>query len=52
MIILTLRGRLGNNLFQYAFGRALAEKHGTRLFLDASKLSLDSCLNSGALNRL
>lgn len=29
-------GRLGNNLFQYAFGRALAEKHGVPLFLDAS----------------
>lgn len=29
-------GRLGNNLFQYAFGRALAEKHGVPLMLDAS----------------
>lgn len=29
-------GRLGNNLFQYAMGRMLAEKHGVPLAMDAS----------------
>lgn len=29
-------GRLGNNLFQYALGRVLAEKHGVPLVMDAS----------------
>jgi hypothetical protein len=28
MIRVVMLGRLGNNLFQYAFGRALAERHG------------------------
>lgn len=36
MIRVVMAGRLGNNLFQYAFGRALAEKHGVPLILDAS----------------
>ena len=36
MIRVVMLGRLGNNLFQYAFGRALAEKHGVPLVLDAS----------------
>lgn len=36
MIRVIMLGRLGNNLFQYAFGRALAEKHGVPLVLDAS----------------
>lgn len=36
MIRIVMLGRLGNNLFQYAFGRALAEKHGVPLVLDAS----------------
>ena len=36
MIRVILHGRLGNNLFQYAFGRALAERHGVPLVLDAS----------------
>jgi len=36
MIRVVMLGRLGNNLFQYAFGRALAEKHGVPLLLDAS----------------
>jgi hypothetical protein len=34
MIILRLRGGLGNQLFQYASARALAEHHGTQLKLD------------------
>ena len=36
MIRLVLLGRTGNNLFQYALGRVLAEKHGVPLVLDAS----------------
>ncbi|HQQ98228.1 MAG TPA: alpha-1,2-fucosyltransferase [Cyclobacteriaceae bacterium] len=34
MIIVRLRGGLGNQLFQYAAGKALAEHHGTALRLD------------------
>lgn len=34
MIIVRLRGGLGNQLFQYAAGKALAEHHGTELALD------------------
>ena len=36
MIRVVLLGRTGNNLFQYALGRVLAEKHGVPLVLDAS----------------
>jgi hypothetical protein len=36
MIRVVMLGRLGNNLFQYALGRALSEKHGVPLQLDAS----------------
>jgi hypothetical protein len=36
MIRIVLLGRTGNNLFQYALGRVLAEKHGVALVLDAS----------------
>lgn len=36
MIRVILNGRTGNNFFQYAAGRALALKHGTRLVLDGS----------------
>jgi glycosyl transferase family 11 len=41
MIIATLIGGLGNQLFQYAAGRALAHKHGTQLKLDIDVL--DGC---------
>lgn len=34
MIIVRLKGGLGNQLFQYAFGRALSEKTGQDLFFD------------------
>ena len=34
MIIVRLRGGLGNQLFQYAAGKALAERHSTELLLD------------------
>ena len=36
MIRIILLGRTGNHLFQYAFGRVLAEKHGVPLILDGS----------------
>lgn len=36
MIRLVMLGRLGNNLFQYALGRVLAEKHGVPFSMDAS----------------
>lgn len=36
MIRVVMLGRLGNNLFQYAFGRVLADRHGVPLALDAS----------------
>ena len=36
MIRIVLLGRTGNNLFQYAVGRVLAEKHAVPLVLDGS----------------
>ena len=36
MIVVRLEGGLGNQLFNYAFGRFLAEKHHTELKLDIS----------------
>ncbi len=36
MIRVILQGRTGNNLFQYAAGRALADRLGTELILDGS----------------
>lgn len=36
MIVSKLMGRLGNQMFQYAAGRALAARHGTDLVLDSS----------------
>lgn len=36
MIVSHLKGRLGNQMFQYAIGRSLAEQVGAELFLDSS----------------
>lgn len=36
MIRIMMLGRTGNNLFQYAVGRVLAEKHGVPLVMDGS----------------
>jgi len=41
MIRIVLLGRTGNNLFQYALGRVLAEMHGVPLVLDGSWFNRD-----------
>jgi hypothetical protein len=38
MICVRLDGGIGNQLFQYAAGRALSDRHGVELLLDTSKL--------------
>ena len=38
MIVVKLMGGLGNQMFQYALGRSLAERHGTELKMDLSFL--------------
>lgn len=42
MIIVQLGGGLGNQLYQYAFGRFLALKHNTELKLDINHLKKSS----------
>jgi hypothetical protein len=42
MIVVQLSGGLGNQMFQYAMGRALAARHDTRLVLDSSRLDEES----------
>jgi hypothetical protein len=41
MVIAQLKGGLGNQMFQYAAGRRLAEKHHTDLLLDLSRIILN-----------
>ncbi len=44
MIIAFLKGGLGNQLYQYAFGRNLARIHNTVLKLDISDFQGDSTI--------
>ena len=45
MIIVRLKGGLGNQLFQYAMGRVLANKHSTNLVLDTRGFARDPLRN-------
>jgi hypothetical protein len=45
-------GRTGNNLFQYALGRVLAEKHGVPLVMDASWFDAAGWASVSCLRRL
>lgn len=45
MIICRLQGGLGNQLFQYAAGRALALQHGVPLLLDLQSYKFDTLRN-------
>ena len=51
MITVSLFGGLGNQMFQYAAGKALAERHGVELALDLSGFRVDR-LRSFLLDRL
>ncbi len=42
MIVVELKGGLGNQMFQYAVARALAQRQGTGVFLDRGFLDMDS----------
>jgi hypothetical protein len=55
MIIVKLRGRLGNQLFQYALGRLMAKRYNTTFMIDSSgqKFNLEYfnlCQNIGLLS--
>ncbi len=52
MIRVVLLGRTGNNLFQYAIGRALAVRHGVPLTLDGSGFNRRSWSSVSCLGRL
>jgi hypothetical protein len=51
MITVSLMGGLGNQMFQYAAGKALAERHGARLALDLSGFPYDEERRSFLLDR-
>jgi hypothetical protein len=42
MIVVKLMGGMGNQLFQYAAGRALSLRHNTKLYIDTSFLEANS----------
>jgi hypothetical protein len=42
MIVVKLNGGLGNQMFQYAAGRCLAEKYATDLYIDTRFLDSDT----------
>lgn len=52
MIRVVLLGRTGNNLFQYAIGRAVAERRGVPLVLDGSWFNRRSWSEVSCLGRL
>lgn len=45
MIVIQMLGGLGNQFFQYAFGRCLAERHSTELRLDVGQFQYDRLRN-------
>lgn len=46
MILVQLLGGLGNQMFQYAAGRALAARHATKLLLDVTALQVSESSNT------
>lgn len=51
-IIACIRGGLGNQMFQYAMGKSLAEKHGTDLLLDIRLFKNHEMHNGFELDRV
>ena len=52
MIRTIMLGRLGNNLFQYAMGRVLSERHGVPLVLDGSWFNAEGWKQVSCITRL
>lgn len=52
MIRVVMLGRTGNNLFQYAAARALADRHGTEVWLDGSGFNPTVWRSVSCLKRL
>lgn len=52
MIRVIMLGRTGNNLFQYAFGRVLAERHGVPLVMDGAWFNKAGWRSVSCLERL
>ncbi len=52
MIRIVMLGRLGNNLFQYALGRVLSEKHQVPLVLDGSWFNEEGWSQVNCINLL
>ncbi|MEO8617223.1 MAG: alpha-1,2-fucosyltransferase [Luteolibacter sp.] len=52
MIRVLMLGRLGNNLFQYALGRVLAERHGVPLVMDGSWFNGEGWAQVNCIRRL
>ncbi|MCA9131392.1 MAG: alpha-1,2-fucosyltransferase [Planctomycetales bacterium] len=52
MIVMRMLGGLGNQMFQYAFGRALASHHGVPLCLDVSAYDAHQMHNGFELSRV
>lgn len=50
-IVVRLRGGLGNQMFQYAWGRRLAEAHRCPLYVDTSRLLDRSTVQQGVVPR-